>query len=272
MQYIDFHTHIFPDKIAEKTISFLSEKGGIPAYANGTLQALQERLVKAQIKTAIALPVLTRPESYDSILRFVLQVNEGYKKGEHNVYSFGGMHPDCENVEEKCAQFRSLGIKGLKLHPEYQQTYIDDEKCIRILNAAAKENLIVVTHSGKDVGYPDSVHCTPKRVLNALGKVNGRVKLVLAHMGACDMFEDVYELLAGTDVYLDTSYVLQYMPKETFVKILDKHGTDKILFASDSPWQDIASLQARLYSFGLDEETMKKIFYKNAEELLNSAL
>ncbi|MBQ9730119.1 MAG: amidohydrolase family protein [Clostridia bacterium] len=269
---IDFHTHIFPDKIAEKTIDFLSHKANIPAYSNGTLSGLQSALKKAEVDIAIALPVLTKPESFDSILRFVCGVNEGYFAGEHNVYSFAGIHPDCEDIEGKMARVKELGIKGVKLHPEYQQTYIDDERCVRILNAAAANDLIVVTHSGVDAGYPGSVHCTPERVVNALSKVKGKVKLVLAHYGACEMYEEVYDLLAGKDVYFDTAYVLKSIDKETFLRILEKHGEEKILFASDSPWQDIAEMKTRLGEMGLSAEAKEKILSKNALALLGDGV
>lgn len=268
---IDFHTHIFPDKIAEKTISFLSEKGGIPAYSNGTLCSLQSSLERAAVDVAIALPVLTKPQSFESILNFARSVNDGYFRGEHNVYSFAGIHPDCEDVEEKLALVKSSGILGIKLHPEYQQTYIDDERYLRILRAAAENDLIVVTHSGKDVGYPGSVHCTPERAANALEKVPN-VKLVLAHFGACELYEEVYEYLAGKNVYFDTSYVLPTLEKATFTKILEKHGADKILFASDSPWQDISEMKKALLDLGLDQKTQDKILYQNALSLLGEGI
>lgn len=265
---IDFHTHIFPDKIAEKTIESLSQKANIPAYADGTLSGLNKALESAGVDVGISLPVLTRPQSFDGVLRFATQINEGFAKGEHRVLSFAGIHPDCEEIEEKLALIKSSGIKGIKIHPEYQQTYIDDERYIRIFNAAAKEDLIVVTHSGEDAGYPDSLHCTPKRVLNALEKVEKPFKFVLAHMGACGMYNEVYELLAGKDVYLDTAYVLESMDKGVFLKILEKHGADRILFASDSPWQSIAKTLEYFSNLGVSDEDKEKILYKNAEKLL----
>ena len=269
---IDFHTHIFPDKIANKTIELLSEKGGIPAYRDGTLHILQEELQRAGVSIGVALPVLTRPESFDSILRFAAQVNEGYFKGERNVYSFAGIHPDCEDIEEKMSRIKQGGFKGIKLHPDYQQTFIDDERYIRILNAAIDEDLIVVTHAGFDVGYPECTHCTPKRTLNALERVKGDVKLVLAHYGGCRMMEEAYELLAGRNVYLDTAYILPEVSQDFFVKMLEKHGADKILFATDSPWQSISACLDILRGFGLPQAVEEKILYKNAAALLGSEI
>ncbi len=269
---IDFHTHIFPDRIAEKTISFLSEKGNIPPYSDGTLFGLQRALSEVNAYMGIALPVLTRPESFDSILRFAAQVNEGYFKKEHDVLSFAGIHPNCEDIEEKMARIKAQGFLGVKLHPDYQQTFIDDPKYIRILNAAIDEDLIVVTHAGFDVGYPELTHCTPERTLNALEKVNGDIKLILAHCGGCRMYEEVYDLLAGKNVYFDTAYVLPEIGKETFLKLLEKHGADKILFASDSPWQSIKTSFAILKSFDLDKETEEKLLFKNALSLLGNSV
>ena len=265
---IDFHTHIFPDKIAAKTIEFLMEKGGIPAYSDGTLSGLVCELDRGQVCACVALPVLTKPQSFDSVLRFTQTVNEGYFSGEHNVLSFAGIHPACEDIEGKMAQLKACGFKGVKIHPDYQQTFIDDEGVIRILNAAIDQDLIVVAHAGFDVGYPDCTHCTPVRTARALDALKGDVKLVLAHMGGCRMHEEVYELLAGRNVYFDTSYVLDEMDRELFLKIVEKHGSDKILFASDSPWKQPKALVDALCNMGLSKADEEKVFYKNAEKLL----
>ncbi len=246
----------------------LSQKANIPAYACGTLSGLQQELEKAGVSLGISLPVLTRPQSFESVLNFAVQVNEGYRNGEHRVYSFAGIHPDCEDIEEKLALVKKQGIKGIKIHPEYQATYIDDERYIRIFHAAAEEDLIVVAHSGEDAGYPDSLHCTPERVLNALKKVEKPFKFVLAHMGACGMYDEVYELLAGKNVYFDTAYVLETISKDSFIKILEKHGADRILFASDSPWQSIEKSVEYFSSLGIEQEDAEKILYKNAAKLL----
>ena len=57
--------------------------------------------------------------------------------------------------------------------------------------------------------------------------------------------------------------------KELFAKILDKHGADKILFATDCPWRDIETDLNILKSYRLSEDIQNKILYKNALKLLN---
>ena len=51
---------------------------------------------------------------------------------------------------------------------------------------------------------------------------------------------EVYDYLAGENVWLDTAFVYDYLTQEQFFKIMEKHGSDKILFATDSPWSDMA--------------------------------
>ena len=265
---IDFHTHIFPDKIASKTINILSQIGGIPAQSDGTLDMLCKKMEHAGVDRSVALPVLTSPSQFESVLNFTISVNKAYECGEHRVLSFAGIHPLCENLPEKMKKIKSCGFKGIKIHPDYQQTYFDDERYIEILQLAKKHDLIVVTHAGVDAGYRgQSVRCTPDKVLQVLEKV-GKIKLVLAHYGGSEMASQVYEKLAGVPVYFDTAYVLPDIDRETFVKIADKHGYDKILFATDSPWRDITEQVEILKSFNLGKENQEKIFYKNALTLL----
>lgn len=265
---IDFHTHIFPDKIASKTIEMLSSKGGIPAYSDGSLYGLIQRLKTAGAERSIALPVLTSPTQFESVLRFTTMVNQGYAVGEHGVLSFAGIHPLCDDISDKMKRIKECGFKGIKIHPDYQQTYFDNDRYIEILLLAKQYDLIVVTHAGVDGGYRDMpVRCTPDRILKVLDKV-GQVKLVLAHYGSNEMASEVYDKLAGAPVYFDTAYVLPDMEREMFVKIANKHGYDKILFATDSPWRDISEQVKIIKSFDLGDENQDKIFYKNALKLL----
>ena len=265
---IDFHTHVFPDKIAEKTIALLSEKGGIPPFSDGTCDGLLSRIREAGVELAVTLPVLTSPTQFESVNRFAAELNRLYEKKSPRLLSFGGIHPDCEDIEGKMAYLRESGFKGVKIHPDYQGVYIDDERYIRIVSAAKKEGLTVVTHAGVDTGFRGCpVRCTPDRALNLIRSVPYR-NLVFAHLGGCEMQDEVLETLAGKDVYLDTAYVLRFTDKDYMKKLLLRHGEDRILFASDSPWSDIKTDVEILRSFSLGKKTEEKIFCENAKALL----
>ncbi len=266
---IDFHTHIFPERIASRTIDFLAEKGNVTPNSDGTDSGLCRALTDAGVELGITLPVVTAPKQFDSINSFAAEINKKYGTGSApRLISFAGIHPACENIREKMRFIKESGFLGVKLHPDYQGTYFDDDGYVEIIKAARDNDLIVVTHAGVDIGFPgEPVRCTPERIRRVIKRVPYK-KLVLAHMGANDMFDDVYNLVAGEDVYLDTAYVLRFIGKEMFTKILEKHGEDRILFASDSPWSDIKNDVDILKSYALDERAEEKIFSKNAKGLL----
>ena len=265
---IDFHSHLFPDRIAERTIAALSTKGSIPAFSDGTAAGIEEKMEAAGISVAVNLPVLTNPASFESLNRFASEINSQYADKCRRIISFAGIHPACEDIEGKMRSFKSRGFLGVKLHPDYQETFFDDERYVEILQCAKELDLIVTTHAGYDVGFPDSpIRCTPERARRVIEKVGHR-KLILAHLGGIDMLEDAIETLCGLDVYLDTAYILRFIGKEDFMRILEKHGEDKILFASDSPWSDAAADAEIIRSFKLSKETEEKIFCSNAKALL----
>lgn len=264
---IDLHTHIFPDKIASKTIDALASMGSVTPYSDGTLLGLKSRLDRAKVDMAISLPVLTRPDQFDSVFAFSKKVNELYAS-EKRVLSFAGLHPLCNDLEGKVKLIKDSGFLGIKIHPDYQATYFDDDNYLRILRLAKENDLIVVTHAGVDVGYPDQpVRCTPDRVVKVLQRV-GKMKLVLAHLGGCFMYDEVYNTLAGRDVYFDTSFVLQNVGKDKFNALVAKHGIDKILFGTDSPWTDIKEQVRLINEFVESSEQREMIFSKNLLSLL----
>lgn len=265
---IDFHTHVFPDKIAKSTISALQEQASNVAYTDGTVDGMVNALNLANADIAITLPVLTKASQFDSITKFIVGINQTFCDKSVKLISFGGLHPDCDNVDEKMAYLKSLGVKGIKIHPDYQGTFIDDPKYINIIKCAKKYDMIVVTHAGVDDGYAgEPVRCPPERVLNVINEVNYD-KLVLAHFGGHKQWDQVLKLLAGKNVYFDTAYTLHEISESTFKAIVDKHGADKILFATDCPWRDIKADVDILKSYNLGKEVEDKIFYKNALKLL----
>lgn len=259
---IDFHTHIFPEKIADKTIANLSKTCNIVPYTDGKEQGLRSSNHDSGIDCSIILPVATAPRQFDSIHRFALQFMEG-----ELLISFGSIHPDCEDYKGKLRWIKENGFKGIKLHPDYQNTYFNDMKYKRILECASELDLIVVTHAGLDPVSPEDVHCTPKMVAEVLDEVQPK-NLVLAHMGGNWLFDEVEQLLVGRDVYFDTSYVLDKIDCTQFLRMVRNHGADRILFGSDSPWGGQREFVDVLNQLSLTEDEREQIAYKNAKKLL----
>ena len=261
---IDFHTHIFPDKIAGKTIERLEQLSSIKASTNGTLEGLLASMERTGVDLSVIMPVATKPSQMESINMYAKEVCEKYPG---KLISFGGIHPDCEDYKKELKHIKELGLKGIKIHPDYQGVMIDDTRFMNIIDYASEIGLIILTHAGIDIGLPEKVHCPPDRMRKVIEKIKPE-KLIVAHYGGWKQWQEVYDYLAGENVYLDTAFTFDYIDKEMFLKILQKHSADKILFATDSPWsyalRDIESVKSMLS----DESIKQKIFSENAKKLL----
>ena len=246
----DIHTHTFPDKIARSTIEKLQSMCHTVAYVNGTEAALTASMASTGVDGCLVLPVATSA-------RQVVHVNDASARmndagPETGLWSFGCMHPDFDGWKEELARIAQLGMKGVKLHPIYQGVDFDDLRYLRILDRCGELGLAVLTHAGRDIGFPDRDHCTPEMTLRAL-RQEGPVKLILAHMGGWREWDRVEALLPETGVYLDTAFALgrisplgdgyygpsdlPLMEVEQFVRMVRKFP-GRVLFGTDSPWRD----------------------------------
>ena len=143
---IDFHTHIFPEKIADRTLAFLASRCHIDPFTNGTAPGLTASTREAGLELSVVLPVVTKPSQFDSINRFALQMQDP----EDGLLSFGGIHPDNGDYKEKLRYIRAAGMKGIKLHPDYQGVMIDDIRYKRIISYATELGLLISVHAGFD--------------------------------------------------------------------------------------------------------------------------
>lgn len=270
---IDFHTHIFPDPIAPGTIATLEQRAEVTANTDGKLSGLLSSMHDAGITYSVVLPVATKPTQFQHLNHFAAQVNE-----HPQLISFGGIHPDTPDISDKLMQLKELGFKGIKLHPDYQKVHINDPRNLELIRQAVDLDLIVVIHAGVDVGLPDEVHCPPAESLDLLNYIAQhathpeQAKIVLAHMGGWMQWDKVEELLVGKMVYFDLAYCFDSMPIDTMLSIINNHGADRILFASDSPWGNQKQYVTQFNDLPLNPEEKEAILYKNAASLLGIPL
>ena len=278
---IDIHTHTFPDKIAAATLDKLKHLSHTIPFTDGTAAGLAASMARAGVDRSVVMPVATSPRQVPHVNDASARMNElGAQTG---VLSFGCIHPDFDGWKEELARVRDLGLKGIKLHPQYQDTDFDDPRYLRILDRCGELGLVVLTHAGLDIGMPGKDNCAPEMVARALEQV-GPVKLVLAHMGGWRQWDRVEALLPGTGVYLDTSFSLgeitplddgHYRPGDlplldeaAFLRMVRRFGPDRILFGTDSPWDDQGAALARLRALPLEKSELDAILGGSAQKLL----
>ncbi|WP_343208749.1 amidohydrolase family protein [Anaerolentibacter hominis] len=265
---IDFHTHIFPEKIAGATIAKLESVGGIKAHTDGTLAGLKDSMMASGVDLSVVLPVVTKPGQFVSVNRYAAEISE-----RDGIVSFGGVHPDTENGKAEIDEIVSMGLKGIKLHPDYQNVFVDDIRYLRIISYALEKGLLITFHAGVDIGLPEPVHCTPERSLHMIREVGAdkktQAQMIFAHTGGWRYWNEVEDYLVDTGCYLDISFSLDYIAPEQFVRIARSHGTEKILFATDSPWGGQAEDIRAIQMLGLTDAELDRILYRNGAELLN---
>lgn len=226
---VDFHTHAFADAIVEKAMATLVKNAGNtePVF-DGRLSALTDYLRRNGVDYAVVCNIATNPRQQKKVNDFAIAANGG------PIVSFGSVHPDAPDALEELCRIKEAGLKGIKLHPDYQQFFVDAEKLFPIYEKAGELGLITVLHAGVDIGYFEPVHCTPERLSHVLDIFQAPV--VAAHMGGFLQWDEVERHLVGKKVYLDTAFTYSCMPRGQAMRIVKNHGVDRILLGSDMPW------------------------------------
>ncbi len=260
---IDFHTHAFPDKIAERAILSLHQKSGLPPFTNGTLADTDLKMREWGVDLRVMLSIATNPKQQTNVNNFAIQANE-----RDGVAAFGSVHPQSTDALEELERIRAAGLKGIKLHPEYQDFNIDDKSVYPIYRKCIELGLIIVFHTGRDLGYPNSLKASPDGILRLADSFCDG-KFVLAHFGSSMMEHQVLEKLAGCPFYMDTAFSAGYTDPDIACEIVNKHGAHRILFASDCPWASSRVTYDFINALDLTRQQKDMIFYQNAVKLLD---
>ncbi len=258
---IDFHAHCFPDALAGKAVAHLENGCGIKAVHDGTADGLKEYMTRCGVGVSVVLPVATKPSQVNTINEWSLST------ADDKLRFFGAVHPDDENFYDVVSFLKAKGFKGVKLHPDYQRFYADEKRIMPLYEALRDAGLIAVFHAGVDIGLPSPIHCTPLMIKNILESVKGLV-VVAAHMGSHALWRDAEELLCGLPVFFDTSYSYYFLQREGMERMIRKHGAERVLFGTDSPWTSADAEIERITSLHIPKSDMDKILCRNALSLL----
>ena len=270
--FIDCHMHAFAEKIAERAVNQLINYYKMPTPFGGRLDDVLAAANEAGLDGLILLVAATKPEQVkpanDWVLSMLKQYQDERQKSsmKPKIAHFGTFHVDDPDWLSEIKRLRSAGIKGIKLHPEFQGIDLANPK-LRPFWEEVKNDFVLMIHVGDAVLSPNNMS-TPKKIAAILDDFPG-IKIIAAHLGGYCFWDEAYDVLAGRDVYLDTSSALCYMDQGLARKIFAKHGTDRILFGSDfplrSPQQDLKVLDRIDWLSSRDKE---RILGLNCVELL----
>ena len=257
---IDAHCHIYPDKIAERAVAGTSTFYDIEFYNKGKVSELLEKGKEAGFDHYIVQSVATTPKQVESINEFIANTvndNKGIMTG------LGTLHPDCVDLAYQVEKIKSLGLKGVKLHPDIQKFKIDDYRCLKIYELCEREHLPVLMHTG-DNRYDYSNY---NRLLPILDIYTDLV-IVGAHLGGYSMWEEAAQKLAGyKNFYVDCSSSMPFIGTKRTKKIIESYGTDRVLFGTDYPMWNIKEELDSFFKMDLSSEDCDKILCENAQKI-----
>jgi uncharacterized protein len=260
--FIDFHTHIFPRQKASAILTRLSSIADIPHFSDGTIHGLLNSMRKAGIQLSLISRITTQPEQVASVNRWL------HGKKQDKIWPMATIHPDSPVDPAYLMALKDKGFKGVKLHLDYQGIDADDRRMYPFYEAAQASKMPVLFHAGLDRGLPPPVRATPKRLLT-IHRQFPQLEMIAAHMGGEDNYDETETYLLGTNIYLDTSFVLRIMEIRTLQRFFRKHSIDRFLFGSDSPFTDQKTeLEFLLNLPFLTQDAKEKIAGLNAEHLL----
>ena len=259
MKIFDTHTHVFPDRIAAHVLAHLSELShGLPPQTLGTWDDLARQGEEAGYTGWMNCPVVTRPGQFKSLNTWA---------SEHNHWpglSLGGIHPEDTDHAGIIHQIRDLGLHGLKMHPEYQEFGVLEKRVEDIWCACEEESMPVIIHGADDVGFEPPYHSKPADFAELSRRHPGLV-IIVAHLGGWNQWDAVEHDLVGSNVYMDTSFAYSCMKdKSQFARIVRAHGSQRILYGTDSPWQDLKTSIREIQSQGFSQEELSDIFWNTA--------
>ena len=259
---IDTHIHAYTDSLAERVIKKLSATADCPCYTDGTIAGARKMLEECGIDYGVLLPIATKPTQQTTINNWAKEVYTG------SIISFGTVHPLADDALDELDRIKSLGLKGIKLHNDYQGVFIFDEHCHRIYKRCEELGLPIVFHMGYDPVSPMIHRAMPYDLIEICGRYP-KLSVIGAHMGGNYAWEAVLKYIAGIpNLWFDTAFVAKDIDPRLFEAIVKKHGTDRILFASDLPWCDPRTAVALIDGLNVPDGEKDKIFFKNAQELL----
>ena len=262
---VDCHTHAFPDFLAPKAIPALAANSGLTPFHDGTANGLLALMDRCGIDRAVVLSIATKPTQEHSVNAFAVSLLE-----QPRLIPFGSVFPSSDTWREQLEALKTAGIRGIKLHPEYQQFDLDTEAALAVYRRCGELGLLVQFHAGMDAAFEPPVHTGAARI-NRVCELCPETTFIAAHFGGYDMWEDAAaNLNPHANLYLDTSMTrtAAKIQAETARRIVTIHGADHILLGSDSPWELPGDSVAGVRALNLSPEDTAAILGGNAERLL----
>lgn len=256
---IDAHAHIFPDKIADKAAEGIGGFYGITAKYDGTLKTLLKQGGAAGVDKFLVQSVATVPEQVRSINNYISECVSLYPD---RLIGFGAMHPDFEDIAGETERIISLGLKGIKLHSDFQRFNLDEKRAFAVYEAA-EGRLPILFH----IGDPRYDFSAPERLMRVVKRFP-KLTVIAAHLAGWTMWDKGAELFESSGIYADCSSSLYALAPEHAAELIRKIGADRVFWGTDYPLWGAAEELNKLRSLPLSDEEKGNILGGNIARML----
>ena len=257
----DAHCHIYPEKIARAACDGIGQFYNMKFEKVGTVERLMRKSEESNITGFLVHSVSTTPLQVPSINRFLASE---VKAHPDKLIGFGTLHPASEDIQGDFENLLELGLKGVKLHPDFQEFSLDSDEAYNICKVFAGK-VPLLCHTG-DYRFNRS---NPDQLLVLMDRLPDLV-VIAAHFGGWSVWDDAVAKLAGhKNLYVDTSSTTNVKDASYVRDLIHAYGVEQVLYGTDFPMWDIEEDLERFFKLGLTREEEDAILYGNAKKLLN---
>lgn len=258
----DFHTHAFPDAMAERAIKTLqAETDKAVAHLDGRVSSLLTSMDRAGIDRSVVCSIATKPTQFEKIMEWSKQIRS------ERIIPLASIHPGDSEAPAHIRQIAEAGLKGLKLHPYYQGFEVDAPHMEPVYGEICRQGLILVCHTGFDIAFPHDRIADPQRIARVV-EAFPDLKFIATHLLSWDDWDEVERHLLGKPIYTDFSMTSVFLGAARTRAMLLKHPREYVLFGTDSPWQDQGEELERFRAFKLGSDWEQAVLVDNARRLL----
>ena len=260
---IDIHTHIYPVALARRAMEVTGHENDdfkkLPIREN-----LLARMREAGVDLSVNLPVVSKPQNQGEVNRFA---KEAARK---NIISFGGLHPDCENVIEELEKLKDMEMAGIKFHPPFQKVHLEDPKYEEMWRKINELGFPVLIHMGtaRIVRLYDLYPSGIRKIL----KFAPDIPIIMAHMGSFCMMKNPDEDLENLpeNVFIDTAMSAELEDAGEFEKIVRQFGTKQVLYGCDFPYGSQKAAIERIRDSSFTDSEKEDMLWRNAAKILKT--
>ncbi|SHH65103.1 hypothetical protein SAMN02745823_00625 [Sporobacter termitidis DSM 10068] len=255
MRIIDTHAHIFPPKIEQTATNAIRDFYDRPRmYHAGSVEELLKSGKSAGVEKFVVFSTATTKQQVENIHDFIIEMCAKHPE----LIGAGTMHVEYEDVEREIDRIYSSGIRGVKLHPDFQKFDFDDPRLFPFFALLEKKDMFVITHSG-DNRYNYS---HPEKVAR-IAHMYPKLRIIAAHFGGWMMWETARKILVLPNVYVDTSSTIGFGGAAPVLEGLKTFDRSHIFFGCDFPMWDHGAEVRKLMELGIEDSVLEDIFYNN---------